>query len=397
MRNFRLLTLIFGIMYVTIGISSPLMSLYLEELGASYDHIALIMTTVAATALVTNFYWGRLSDRLGRRKPFLIGGLFTMILTFVALSRVPSANWAWPVLVINGAALAAYTTPSLALIGDVLAGSGQRGRRMGIYRGVASLTFALGAVTGGRLADATSIATALALCAAFYALALVFTLTLQEPKAVQKRTGSGESEAVPAEERVPVRFLVGVALWIAGIGAATSMWPNYMAGLGYSKTTISSLWGFAAFWEVPGMVLVGHLSDLFGRVPLLMAGGLGVAGVMGGYILFSSFLPGLIGVQFLRGFAYAGYTASAMTFAAEWGSDRSRGQNSGSYNAATGAGQLLGTLLGGTLAQHFGFQILFAVCAAIAVSSAICFWGLGRKKDENVNAPVEAGAVERGA
>ncbi len=387
MRNFRLLTLIFGLMYVTIGVGSPLMSLYLQDLGASYDHIALIMTSVAATALVSNYYWGRLSDKLGRRKPFLVGGLFTMILTYTALSRVPSANWAWPVLVLNGAALAAYTTPSLALIGDLLAGSGQRGRRMGIYRGVASLTFALGAVSGGRIADATSIATAIGLCAAFYGLALIFALTLKEPKAVQKREAVGESTAIPAAERVPARFLVGVALWVAGIGAATSMWPNYMSTLGYSKTTISSLWGFAAFWEVPGMVLVGHLSDLFGRVPLLAAGGLGVGLVMGGYILLSSFLPGLIGVQFLRGFAYAGYTASAMTFAAEWGTDRSRGHNSGNYNAATGGGQLLGTLMGGTLAQYFGFQTLFALCAVVAVSSAVCFWGL-RKQKEAVSTPV---------
>jgi MFS family permease len=377
MRNFRLLTLIFGLMYVTIGIGSPLMSLYLEELGASYDRIALMMTTVAATALATNYFWGWLSDRLGRRKIFLIGGLCTMIFTYTALSRVPSANWAWPILVINGAAMAAYTTPSLALIGDLLAGNPNRGRQMGIYRGIASLTFAIGAVTGGRIADATSIATALALCAGFYAAALLVTFFLGEPKAVQKRTETTLAP-IPAEERVPKLFLVGVTLWMMGFGAAVSMWPNYMAGLGYSKSTISALWGWAAFWEMPGMILVGHLSDLFGRVPLLAAGGLGIGVVLMGYVALSSFLPGLIGVQFLRGFAYASYTASAMTVAAEWGSERSRGHNSGSYNAATGAGQLLGTLLGGTLAQLFGFQTLFAICAVIAVISALCFWPLRR-------------------
>ncbi len=223
MRNFRLLTVIFGIMYVTIGIGSPLMSLYLQELGASFDHIALIMTTVAATALVTNYFWGRLSDRLARRKPFLVGGLFAMIFTYTALSRVPSANWAWPVLVLNGVALAAYTTPSLALIGDLLAGNPQRGRRMGVYRGVASLAFAVGALTGGRLADATSIATALAICAAFFALALLFALTLKEPKAVQKKDVDAARQPVPATERVPKRFLVGVTLWMAGFSAAVSM------------------------------------------------------------------------------------------------------------------------------------------------------------------------------
>jgi MFS family permease len=375
MHNFRLLTLIFGLVYVTIGVGSPLMTLYLEELGANYARISLMMTTVAGTALVSNYYWGRLSDRIGRRKPFLIGALLTLIFSYTALSRVPNANWAWPILVINGAAMAAYTTPSLALIGDLLADSANRGRQMGIYRGIASLTFAIGAVTGGRIADATSIATALAICAGFYAAALVVTFLLGEPKAVQKRTETAVTP-IAAEERAPKLFLAGVVLWIAGLGAAISMWPNYMASLGYSKSTISALWGWAAFWEVPGMVLVGHLSDIFGRVPLLAAGGLGIGLVLSGYIVLSSFLPGLIGVQFLRGFAYASYTASAMTFAAEWGSARSRGHNSGSYNAATGGGQLLGTLMGGTLAQLFGFQALFAICACVSVASALCFWQL---------------------
>ncbi|MBX2999031.1 MAG: MFS transporter [Caldilineaceae bacterium] len=383
MHNFRLLTLIFGLVYVTIGVGSPLMTLYLEELGASYARISLMMTTVAATALVSNYYWGRLSDRVGRRKPFLIGALIALIFSYTALSRVPNATWAWPILVINGAALAAYTTPSLALIGDLLADSPNRGRQMGIYRGIASLTFAIGAVTGGRIADATSIATALAICAGFYAAALLVTFLLGEAKAVQKQI-EATTTPIPAEERVPKLFLAGVALWIAGIGAAISMWPNYMSSLGYSKSTISALWGWAALWEVPGMVLVGHLSDLFGRVPLLAAGGLGIGLVLTGYIVLSSFLPGLIGVQFLRGFAYASYTASAMTFAAEWGSARSRGHNSGIYNAATGGGQLLGTLMGGTLAQLFGFQALFAVCACLSVASALCFWQLRRAANRRV-------------
>jgi MFS family permease len=388
-HNFRLLTLIFGLMYVTIGVGSPLMTLYLEELGASYQLISLIMTSVAATALFSNYYWGRLSDRLQRRKPFLIGGLLVMVFTYTALSRVPNAFWAWPILVLNGAALAAYATPSLALVGDLLANSPNRGRSMGIYRGVASLTFAGGALVGGRIADATSIATALALCAGFYVLALLVTFTLQETKAIQKRSGEDEKlkEPIPAGERVPALFLAGVVLWMAGFGAAISMWPNYMASLGYSKTAISSLWAWAALWEVPGMVLVGHLSDLFGRVPLLTAGSLGIGLVLSGYMIFSAFLPGLIGVQFIRGFAYASYTATAMTFATEWGSDRSRGHNSGIYNSATGGGQLIGTFMGGTLAQLFGFTALFAICVVVQLISAACFWRLrsvARRRVESV-------------
>ncbi len=295
MHNFRLLTLIFALVYVTIGVGSPLMTLYLEELGADYARISLILTCVAATALLSNYLWGRLSDKFGRRKPFLISALLAMTVTYTLLSRVPNAAWAWPILMINGAAMAAYTTPSLAMVGDLLAGHPNRGRRMGIYRGIASLTFAIGAVSGGRLADVTSISTALALCAAFYGVAALVALTLHETKPVQSATPGLvlTPSAIPREERVPNLFLAGVMLWVGGIGAAVSMWPNYMASLGYSKTAISSLWGLAALVEVPGMALVGSLSDLFGRAPLLAAGGLGVAVVLMGYVAFSRLLPAL--------------------------------------------------------------------------------------------------------
>jgi len=394
-----LLTIIIALVFAATGMSSPLITLYLEGLGADYQHISLIMATAAAMALASSYAWGRVSDWLGRRRPLIAGGLAGGAVAYALLSSVTSPNLAWAVRMWEALSLAAYTTTSLALMGDLLAvqpaqATARRGMRMGTYRGIGSLAFAVGAVVGGNLADQYSLRLTFGLCACLYALAALCALALREP-AGRAPAAESSSEmagappdrrpATPAPERdtagqrdqrLPWTFLAGVFLWMTGLMASASMWPNFMARLGYSKGAISSLWGFAALVEAPSMRLVGYLSDLAGRVPVLMAGSLGIALVMLGYMVVARRLPLLAGVQAVRGVAYASHMATAMTFAAELGDRRTRGSNSGLFNTAAGGGQLLGLMMGGTLAQTWGFEFMFGACAVVALLSGVCFWML---------------------
>jgi MFS family permease len=173
-------------------------------------------------------------------------------------------------------------------------------------------------------------------------------------------------------------FLGGVFLWQMTWNGQASMWPNYMASLGYTKSTISSLWGLAGLIEAPSMLLAGQLSDVVGRAALLMAGGVGASLVMLGYLLLSGTLLALLGVQIVRGMTFGSYTANAMTFAVEAGDERMRGANSGLLNTVSGAGQLVGLYLGGTLVQAQGFSFMWAAFAVTALLSAVCFVALRR-------------------
>jgi len=70
-----LLTLIIALVFGAIGVSSPLMTLYLQSLGANCAQIALIMASTAGLGLACSYAWGRISDTLGRRKPLIAAGL----------------------------------------------------------------------------------------------------------------------------------------------------------------------------------------------------------------------------------------------------------------------------------------------------------------------------------
>jgi MFS family permease len=337
--------------------------------------------------LLMSYAWGWWSDRLGRRKLLLLGGLLGLAGAYVVLSQAGSTGWAWGARVLEGAAMAAYATVSLAMIGDVLEASAQRGRRMGLYRGLGSLAFSGGALVGGLLADAYSTPFALTVSAGCFLAAGVAALFLHDqqpaPVAAIKSDASQEPPARSSWRSLPAAFLVGVLLWTTAHAASTSMWPNYMATLGYSKAAISALWSLAAFVEMPAMYLAGTLSDVFGRALLLAAGGFAIALVQVGYLMLAAILPALLGVQVLRGFGFGSFTTTAMTFTAEHGGQATRGGRSGIFNTTSSAGHLVGMFMGGLLVQGFGFGSLYIVCALLAAGSGACFLALRRGERTN--------------
>lgn len=406
MFNIRLLTLISALTYVAVGITAPLVSLYLQSLGADLQQISLILTSVVATSLIAATLWGRLSDRLKRRKPILITGLFILALAFFFLSRAANPSYAWASRIFEGTGSAAVSTLSLAMMGDLLQSSPNRGRQMGLFRGLASAAFAIGSVSGGWLADHMGTTVSLTLCASIYLLAALVAFALQEkppaaktapqpklPAPAQSSPASkgsipqptvinskGTSGLMDLTQGLPLLFLIGIVLWIAAHTASASMWPNYMTSLGYTKTQNGLLWGFAALIEFPAMWFSGMLSDRWGRPALLTVGGLGISLTNFGYFALAGFFPVLLGIQIMRGIGFGSYTSNAMTFAAELGDPEQRGSRSGLYNSISSAGSLIGSLLGGTVAQRFGFGLLYAACATFALLASLCFISLHRLK-----------------
>ncbi len=375
MRDLRLLTIVSAFTFMAMGFTTPVMTVYLEALGATFAQISLIMTTFAVTALVTNYASGWLSDKVRRRKPLLVGGLLLIALAYFALARVSDAAGAWPLRVLEGIGSGAYGTLSLAMIGDLLEDSSRRGRSMGILRGIGSVAFAVGAVAGGWLS--TRLATPALFFAAgccYGAAALVMLVVREHSRPAL--VSEGEPLGAPAGYAglgLPLLFLAGVFLWTSSVGAFTSMWANAMKHAGYTQQAISTLWGLAAVIEMPGMAAAGAISDIVGRAPLLAAGGLGVALVFGAYIFVIHWLPAVIAAQVGRGLSYGSYMANAMTYTAEHSNRYTRGSVSGVFSAATAGGQLAGTLAGGLVVQAFGFTPLFSLCALAGLSAGVCF------------------------
>jgi MFS family permease len=379
MKNYYVVLVANSLVFGVAGIMMPLLTLYLQGLGADLALISVILTSAYVVVLAGSFAWGWLADRIGRRKPLFVAGLAISAASYLWLAQGSSIAAVWPARLLDGLGLAAVATLGLTLVGDTLDTSTRKGRSIGFFRGVGSLTWAAGALAGGWITDTYSFQAAFLLCSGLLFAAVLVALLLQEVKAVRSPAAPVQGDAKPAAS-LPLLFLVGVAVWTAVDYASSSMWPNYLASLGFSTTAISGFWSLAALFEMPAMVLFGGLSDFIGRTILLAAGGFGIALVQIGYILFVQSLPALLGIQVVRGLALGSYTATAMTFAAEHGSPERRGSNSGLFFGVSSAGQLAGTMLGGTVAQAFGFTTLYLICAVLAVGAGCCFLGLRRSE-----------------
>lgn len=109
-------------------------------------------------------------------------GLTVMSASYLLIALAHRYEWLFPLRIVAAAAQAAYSTTSLALMGDLLERRPrQRGRDMGIYRGLGSLGFGLMAFVSGGLADRISLSFPFILSALFLGLAILLALAISEP------------------------------------------------------------------------------------------------------------------------------------------------------------------------------------------------------------------------
>lgn len=382
MNTLTFMTVISFILFMSRGITGPISSLYAESLEASYVTIGLLGTVTSLTRILFSYLWGRASDRLGQRKTFLLLGLGMLAVSDGLKAVAPSYEILFPWHVLGALAGAAYGTASLALMGDLLEQrASERGRRMGVYRGLGSLGFGLTAFMSGGIADWLSLRATFGLAAVLVALAFLLALSIKEPspsaRFIQAAGGKTDEGQLPGadvtvQRRLPLApLLVSAFLWSLVTGAVYAVWANYMVGeLGYSQAQMSRLWALASLSEFPLMILAGWLSDRLGRVPMLSLGFLAWALVFLGYV-FVPLMPWIVLVQLVRGFAYSAFTASAMTYAAEVRARAQRGRVSGLYSSSGGIGAILGSSMGGVLAQFAGFRVMIGTNAVLIFGGAV--------------------------
>lgn len=387
------LTVIAFLLFMARGISVPLSSLYWRSLGASYLAIGLLGTVSSVVAILASPLWGRASDRMGRRKAFLVGGLGLLAVCYWLFAQASGPAVLFPIQALAVAAQAAYDTASLALMGDWLeampnrAGSARAaGRRIGVYRGLASLGFGTMAFVSGTVADRLSLRAPWMLAAGIFVVAFVLALWVREPPRAEIGADPAcdvgdAAQPTPPDSagvlrRLPLApLLVAALLWALVVGGVYAVWGNYMVDeLGYSPAQMTRLWSLAALSEFPLMILAGWLSDKVGRLPMLAAGFVAWAVVFAGYLVVPA-MPWIVGVQLIRGFAYSAHTATAMTYAAEVRARSQRGRMTGVYGMAGALGSILGSSLGGAVTEYIGFRALIGAGAAVMAAGAVYLGG----------------------
>ncbi len=311
--------------------------------------------------------WGALSDRAGRRTPFIVAGALGGAVTYLALVGIVVAGvgdfrLALVLRFVEGAFTIGAFSLAITMLMDL---GGGHGRNMGAAGVAVGAGAALGAPVGGALYALGPLAPLVA--SAGLLVVVVALVTTLEDRAPTDR--AGVREVVVGIRRTPellVPYAFGFAdRFAAGFfGLVGTFYFRQSFGLDPAATGLVLACFFAPFalLQYP----LGTLSDRIGRVVPIVAGSVG----FGAAILAVGLAPtvelaaaGMVLVGVL-GALVAPATMALVTDIAGVGE---RGVAMGGFNIFGSLGFLGGILVGGWIAARYDFLAAFAVAGALEV------------------------------
>lgn len=166
-------------------------------------------------------------------------------------------------------------------------------------------------------------------------------------------------------------FLAGVATF-ALLYSTQALLPLVSGGFGASASaaswTVSGATGALALCVLP----LSALSERFGRRTLMTAS-LTVAVTVGLLVPFAPNLGVLIALRVLQGAALAGLPASAMAYLAEEVRPKALVGAIGLFVAGNSIGGMSGRVIGGWIAQEWGWRAAVGTIGVLAVACAVAF------------------------
>ncbi|MGD6743691.1 MFS transporter [Streptomyces sp. BH106] len=166
-------------------------------------------------------------------------------------------------------------------------------------------------------------------------------------------------------------FLAGVATF-ALLYSTQALLPLISDGYGASASAAAWTVSASTFALAVCVLPLSALSERFGRRTVMTAS-LTVAVAVGLLVPFAPSLGALITLRALQGAALAGLPASAMAYLAEEVRPKALVAAIGLFVAGNSIGGMSGRIIGGWLAQAWGWRVAVGVIGVIAVACAVAF------------------------
>jgi MFS family permease len=369
-----------------------LLPLYIAEEPSTW----LNLPTAAQVGLVISLYGflvafaqpfsGLATDRVGKRKPFILAGLFLM--TGATLGFIFAHRYVWIVALrcLQGLGVAMIIPSVLALISGVTE-KRTRGNAMGVYSTFRMMGFATGPLLAGVLHVYVGFNAAFLTGAAFLTVAILlvqFTVhdlpaVQPEPKPSRARNGEGPptSLAPTATSLLLMASTVVMASSLSMISALENEFNERLSqtalgfGVAFSALTVARL-----LVQIP----VGRLSDRIGRKKLIVGGLIALCPmtILFGYV---GTTVQLINLRLLQGVITACIAAPAFALAGDLARKGGEGREMSFVSMGFGLGMGVGPLIAGALGGYLDFRVPFYV---VGVASLGVAWVVGRWAEESI-------------
>jgi DHA1 family tetracycline resistance protein-like MFS transporter len=362
------------------GIIIPLLPYIGLRLGASPQFITPIMASYSFCQFLSAPFWGRLSDRHGRR-PILMCALLGLGLSYLALARSGSLAMLVGARLFGGL-MAGNISAAMAYASDVSRPE-NRARSLGLIGAAIGIGFALGPAIGGLLVGddpaSANLTRPAFLSAAFSFLAFLGVwLLLPESRKSGQRAERRESRFTLLIARPRLLRIVGATLLLtfaAGIVESIAiLWSHDRFGFGPRSAgfLMLSIAVCAILMQGAG---VARLVPLFGERRL---GAIGATVYACGLLLVavsSNFAIAALGLG-ICGFGGGAFVPCAASLASQQASPEERGAVLGTYQSAQSLARILGPLVSGAVYQHVGPTAPFFLAVAAVLPAAVLIGGV---------------------
>jgi MFS transporter, DHA1 family, staphyloferrin B biosynthesis exporter len=180
-------------------------------------------------------------------------------------------------------------------------------------------------------------------------------------------------EVDPSPRRTYALLWVGQFVAIAGLTVVVPLLPFYLAGLGLRASDVALWTGLTlmapAVMQMLSGPVWGWVGDRYGRKAMVVRAQLGLAVAVGLMAIADSPEEFLV-FRLMQG-AFGGVVSANAAFVSSQARADQQGRALGGLFGATGAGSLVGPLLGSVLATMFGFSVIFLTMAGLMVMASL--------------------------
>ncbi len=350
-------------------IVAGLKELMMDELGGSEEHVSLFFSIEMVAYVIFAPLCGLASDRLGRRRPFIVVGFLMSAVIYASYSQVTDIPLLLALRFVQGAFSVMGWSILMAMVLDQ-PDERRRGRYMGLMGGSLILGVSMGAPLGGYVSRSFGPFAPLEAAAGLFFVLALGSLGLAGSS--NKRHQVSLREIAASLSQKP-RLLVPALFYLVdryAVGFIVVLFPLYLETLGVSDPAQKGQ--YLGYFLVPFALLqvpCGWLTERIGPWRPLLAGSLlyGLALCTVGY----SDLYSVKWAMLLLGVLAAVMFPPAITLTAQLSDPRTRGSAMGGFNLAGSVGFAIGPLAGVWAYKAHGFGFAFVLAGALEVLAAI--------------------------